>query len=740
MAKARLENYNGYPAIMIDGKPYPPMTATVVSRSRDGRAVVDADYYKKLGESGIRIFYVYCDTEWLYADAKETFAYEANIIIENIPDAFIIPRISLHPSAKWMLDNPDEVVSYSDGKSVITNFISETYNNTLCGMYSLCSDKWRKDAGKHLLDMLEFFDTLPYSDRIIGYFLAAGGTSEWYYINPIEDFETGAYADTSKAFSNEFARYLNKKYGEDAPPPTIPGIESRYFAEKFDYDMSQLRVMRAADGFPPLPKASGNIGSFLDVDKFGHTFDFYRAWHLGTANSIEYFSRLIKERNPNKLVGAFYGSWGWSELIFASNTGGVVSLLNSLYLDFLANPGVYENRQPGGFTGQRQMVDSFRLHNKMYIVEDDTRTHAENSYFAELVEMFSIEDSLNIIKRDFGRNICEDLQSWWFDQHIGGGRYKFPEIYSLFARQNEIAKMAYEMCRCKGNEIAFIYDEESVHIVSKQTSVETVEVFRNYEIARIGAGVDQYYHNDMSDPNMPDYKLYVFCNCFSLSDKERREIKLKLAKNHAVAVFIYAPGIINPDKSKKLSSDNISELLGFNCELDTGRTSPAFKVNTQKLLGCVENKIYGLFERNPKNNISYTQRHLERSYLCPAVFPRDDSVEVLARYCQNGEVAIAKKETEGYTSVFCGAKIVNAELIRAFAKMAGCHIYEEDENVTYISRNFITVHSSYGKKVTLKFPENKNVYELYEEKYYGRNTKEISFDMKFGETKMFKIE
>jgi microcin C transport system permease protein len=36
---------------------------------------------------------------------------------------------------------------------------------------------------------------------------------------------------------------------------------------------------------------------------------------------------------------------------------------------------------------------------------------------------------------------------------------------------------------------------------------------------------------------MPDYKLYVFLNCLYLNDKERAEIRAKLKKNHAVALF-----------------------------------------------------------------------------------------------------------------------------------------------------------------------------------------------------------
>ena len=45
MAKAHVENYNGYQAIMIDGKPYPPMLATFYAR-KDDQVIIDHDYYK----------------------------------------------------------------------------------------------------------------------------------------------------------------------------------------------------------------------------------------------------------------------------------------------------------------------------------------------------------------------------------------------------------------------------------------------------------------------------------------------------------------------------------------------------------------------------------------------------------------------------------------------------------------------------------------------------------------------
>jgi glycosyltransferase involved in cell wall biosynthesis len=135
---------------------------------------------------------------------------------------------------------------------------------------------------------------------------------------------------------------------------------------------------------------------------------------------------------------------------------------------------------------------------------------AETNYgnqaeIAKYMELFSMEDSITILKREFGRNICQNLQAWWFDQIIGGKRYKHEDIYALFEKQQKIAHEAYNKDRIKNSEIAFIYDEESYHVVAEETTHQMVELFRNYEIDIIGAPCDRYYHNDMADPNMPDY-------------------------------------------------------------------------------------------------------------------------------------------------------------------------------------------------------------------------------------------
>lgn len=774
MAKARIENYNGAPAVMIDGKAYPPMFATIRTNNRD-HMLIDSDYYRSLGESGIKIYFLICDTDWLKPGAYDLFCEEAEVLLREVPDAYIALRIGMHPPVEWCRDNPDETLSYSDGKKKNAHLYTESYEADYPdGIYSFCSEKWREDASKALVDTLDKIKASPYADRVIGCFFAAGGTSEWYYITPTEytskssycdsggwiqtkdtDYEN-VYADLSPAFKKEFSKYLKEKYKTDEAlqkawkddgvtiaEPKIPDCDARYFICGVDYDLKYPASTYANVAAPDMPSNGTNIGQFIDMDRRRDVFDFYRALHLGTANAVIHFGNVVKNYNPDLLTGAFYGSAGSTKFFGFSQIGGVDHILRSGKIDFLASPGVYENRCPGGFTGQRQNFDSFRLKNTMFIVEDDVRTHMENHSNRSKFELYTFEDTAKVMKREFGRNICQDTQSWWFDQIIGGGRYKHPEIYKLIEKQQKIAAESYELDRRKNSEIAFIYDEESYHVISDEANQQLIEIFRNYDADIVGAPSDRYLHNDMADPNMPDYKLYVFFNTLYLTDEERAVIKKKLAKNHATALFMYGSGVINPDNETSFDVKNVEELTGIRTERIDGVFSGKFKVSGGHPIaaGLKDDEFYGDFTRRMQYNVSgYVGKVRDiQSDILPLIYAEDEAAEVVGMFPDSGKAALAVKDTGDYTSVYCGSKYINNEVMRAVAVFAGCHIYCDTNDVLYANKNYITFHAASGGEKVIKLPEEKSAFEVYEEKYYSENAKEIRFEIKKGDTKMFRL-
>ncbi len=772
---AKLENYNGYPAIMVDGKPYPPMMATIRTISGD-KLMVDEEYYKNLGASGVKIFFLICDTEWLKPHGFELFREEAEALLRVVPDAYIMLRIGMHPSPEWCEQNPDETLSYSDGLKRKMSLFTESYVADYPAMYSLASEKWRHDAGEALKATVNKVKKLPYADRIIGYFFAAGGTSEWYYMTPTEytaksvktdtggweqvsEFEwDNVYADLSPAFKKSFSKYLKERYKTtenmqkawhddtvSIEEPRIPDCEGRYVINGVDHDMGPKDKLYANSNTSKFPSNGTNVGHFLDIDKRCDVFDFFRAWHIGVAESVIYFGNVVKEISPDLLTGAFYGSAGSHRAYSMGQIGGVTNILDSGVIDFLASPGVYENRQPGGFVGQRQVPDSFALRNSIFVVEEDARTHFDNPFFAKHMNLFTMDDSINNLKRDFGRNICQNLHAWWFDQIIGGGRYKHPEIYKLFDKQQKIAHESYEKNRIKNSEIAFIYDEESYHVTSEETTLQMLELFRNYEIDIIGAPADRYYHNDMSNPNMPDYKIYFFMNVFYLSDKEREDIRKKLAKNHATAVFLYAQGLINPDREPKLSADNMSELMGIDIEMRQGIFSGKMKFdkNSENSVARAMDmgEIYGDFTRKLWLNVSSYMNDVRKCKvdLYPGLFAKEGDGEAIAHFLETGAPSITIKDNPDFRAVYYGSKHMSADIVRELARLAGVHIYTEDNDVLYANNSYITFHAATTGKKTLKLPREATLREVYSGKIYAENTDIVNFELLKGETLMFEI-
>lgn len=555
MSFAEVKKVNGSPALVIDGRAYPPIAMTTRFHK--------PEYIKRLGESGLKVFFLMTNTDWLrpgrdYTDEQgiqrhepggmEAFVRNAETLLAEVPDAYIIVRIGLHPPVDWMEANRDELITYQDGSHEPAILSSEVHKDEIPGMYSFASGKWQEAAGKALKEFCDKVDSLSFADRVIGYFLAAGGTSEWYPVNVLCDRGKNKYGDFSPSFVKFYGEFLKKRYGteeklkkawkkEDASfeKPIIPNVQEQYFIFMEEGIMDAMKYYESAEriigkNIDMDAEKAANLGVFLNMKDYRYVADFYDAFHEATAEAIIYFAKLLKERYAGKIVGAFYGSYGCTDFFNSSTATSTLPILDSGYVDFLAAPGVYNNREPGGSVAQREMQDSFRLRGQMFVAEEDSRTHLEDSFYRDAMGLYDVRDSIVTLKRDFARVLCEDIYAWWFDQHAEGGRYQHEEIYKLFRRQEEIAQFAYGLDRNKENEIALIYDQESCHTVSMYTNTLMLDYYRTSDLPRIGAPVDYYFHNDCAREDMPDYKLYVMMNVFRLTDEEREVILQKARK------------------------------------------------------------------------------------------------------------------------------------------------------------------------------------------------------------------
>jgi hypothetical protein len=608
---------------------------------------------------------------------------------------------------------------------------------------------------------MAYFDELessPHFNRIIGSFLCAGGTSEWYYPGSMEQ-PNGAYADISEPFRKEFSRFLREKYKTEETlrriwkrpdatfdEPIIPNIEERQFIHGADrlirdalqnWEHEKRSLDMKLDMDAKLPTSDG---VFLNANGYTHVADFYDAWHEGTARTIVHFAQTLKTRYPQLLVGAFYGSYGCTGFFGGSTATGTLTILDSGVVDFLAAPGTYNNREPGGVVAQREMQDSFRIRNQIYICEDDARTHYAKPWIQrDAMALYTLKDSLTTLKRDFARDLCEEINGWWFD--MGGDWYNDPDILKLFKRQREIADFAFSLDRTKKNDIALIYDSESVHYVSHASNDLVLDYYRTSDLPRIGAPVDYYFHNDMTNPKMRDYKLYIMMNLYYLTDKEREAIFAKVRRNNATVLWLYAPGFINPDADPVMSPENIAQTVGMKLRQIDRTIFPHFYADTTHpaMHLASATRRYGAIDRDVHSNIWITPSVLPPAYLNPAFYVDDDSVEVLGRYCADGKPAMAMSRSHGFPSIYCATQVLRSDALASIAAWAGCHLFTQGDDVVYANENFVTLHAKDDGIRTVYFKRPCSPFEVYEKRFYGSNVERIDVEMKLGETKMWSV-
>lgn len=762
MAKAKIERYNGEPAIVIDGKAFPPMTMLADDSTRE--------YIKKLGDAGMRIFYISSAMRWNrpgngdIPDGVTKTIDDIKNLIDIIPDAYVVLRLNVSPNTEWINAHPSEQLLFNDGsreRVICTSASIEPVD----GMVSFASLEWRKDGENALCDYYKEISESPYFDRVIGYFLCAGGTGEWYYPGEhrLHNSEKGTYADFSEPFRLEYAKYLREKYKTEQELrrvwnrpdatfdlPAIPSLDERKhifdadrtICESFEKWESVSYTIGGKVDFEA--KHETNVGVFLNARDYMHSADFFAAIHTATANTIVHFAKVLKRLNGDLLVGAFYGSYGCCDYYDSGNATGTLTLLESGVIDYLAAPGVYNNREPGGVVAQREMQDSFRIRDMIYICEDDSRTHRSLPLIQrEAMALYTVNDSINTLKRDFARDICEDIQAWWFDMGArchGNEWYNDVDILALFKKQQKIGEFAYSLDRTKKNEIALIYDTESVHMVSDALNKLVLDFYRTSDIHRIGAPVDYYFHDDLSDPRMPDYKLYIMLNTYSLSDSEREAIHKKARKNHAAVLWLYAPGFVNHNAPDVQCIENIEKTVGMKVRIMDKTAFPWFWAEAHPALKYADKyRRYGFIDRVVHSNIWIKATEIPPAYMNPAFYIDDDNVTVLGKYCVDSKTAFAMRDDMGFVSVYCCTPALRSEIIASVAEYAGCHIYSTDQDILYANENFIAVHASTGGTKRIRFKKPCSPYEVYESRYYGRDVDFIEVEMYPGETKMWSL-
>ena len=204
-----------------------------------------------------------------------------------------------------------------------------------------------------------------------------------------------------------------------------------------------------------------------------------------------------------------------------------------------------------------QPAESARLHGKLCIIEDDTRTHINRDPNYGHVD--SLSESVAILQRNFAQVVTHGQGMWWLFESIDP--VQEPAFAPWLRNFRELGDFLLQTDRTPSAEIAVLLDDESFLYESDRINLDIPLIFqqRLWGLPRTGAPFDVYLLQDFIEGRLKPYKFYVFLNPLHLDRSRREALNRELRKDGRVALWIYAPGYLDDGPSL----DHMRELTGF---------------------------------------------------------------------------------------------------------------------------------------------------------------------------------
>ena len=618
---------------------------------------VYSKYHKGFADVGVKLHTCILHAGWMGVDEYDYSLTDRVLeeIFKQDPDGYFIPRIKLNVPVDWCYENPEEVFVYPGGPQTAEeiralvgtpkhdyigyeapngyymagDFVDPRPNvGGMIARQSFASKKWLKDASVALEKLIDRLENSKYADRIIAYHIAYGTSGEcilWGRIN-------ARYGDYGICNKRAFYAWGLKKYGSrealakawcQAPDVTadtlvLPTPEERY------------RVTDTVRGFF---RADPKQTVCTDLDLFNSEIN---------CDAIEHFGKIVKDKVPEKAVGAFYGYV--VHIDDAAYTGHctINRLLHSPYVDFFAAPKSYHRCQAGDAGGAMTATQSVNR-GKLWLDELDNRTYLATGVEAGW-ESRGFVDTQAVFWREFAKNHSTGSGFWWMD--LGGGWFDAPEIMDEFARLVKVNDRLHALPQRSAADVLVLIDDECIqHMnISKKLRAGFMEDFL-CDLHRTGCISDTYLLSDLPALDLSKYKLIVFAYTFEMSKKQREVVKN--IPSDKMVMFNYATGVISDEG---VSLDNTASLTGIALE-ETGKNEYDFPTLRVKETAAMD------------------------------VLIRDEA----------GDARVVLATVDGKRTVANVKPFLTPDELRAITDLAGCHAYAPAGNTVYGDERFLGV-------------------------------------------------
>ncbi|MCP4638779.1 MAG: hypothetical protein GY851_00025 [bacterium] len=718
MTIARVQDHNGTPTLFLDDKPVYGAVQWIPAPPSEGEWVV-APYVRTLCDAGVRIVHFglgidVADPEWDAPDDTGNTHYleralpKMKRILDIYPDALFTFRIGLETYAEWWRKrHPEELELWSDGQRD-----SQSYASTV----------WREEAGVFLRDLVKFVRSSPEGQRVIAFQPKGGHAGEWVKESAMENRAT----DFSDPMELHFQSWLREKYG------SVNALRMAWKDGRVMFNTAEVPSKEEQEG--------ADLYHFRDPAQGTKVMDYCACFADLTARNIDHFCGIIKEAsNGEVLAGAFYGyimELTWSNGFFhqkqdlehpAYQRSGHLALskvLASPHVDFLASPYSYGFRGIGGDGTFMSLTESVRLHGKLWVNEEDSRTHTSppGSSFGQAKNAF---ESVSILTRNFSVSLERSSACWWANGGLPGlANAEDPDIMAAIRRCVEIGGKSLQCPdRSPCADMAVIVDEQSFFYEMMHRRLAWPLIFRqrHWGLARLGAPHDLYLLSDL-DRLPRKYKAYVFLNTFRATDDQRDLIRRTVCRDNALVVWMYMAGAINGN----LSPENMSDLIGMNVSWDMTEWS---------LNLLVTGFDHPITANLPANTAWGTD---ERIGPIPYVDDPDAyALGTLVSIQGESRPGMCVKDMGDWTSLYVGAPNVPSNVLRSMLTFAGGHIFCHSDDVLHANRDFVSIHTTKGETKRLHLPGTADVWDAMADKRIASDADTFEDRLLPGETKLY---
>jgi hypothetical protein len=680
-ATATTGTYNGHPVLFVNNGPVPPLIYKALLSQKTGNGAPDpytvGDYagFHSVGLDTVVMAAplafgpnqsLEAGTSWTGMNGDvpvmDFTSLDANLLalLQKNPNANIILDLWVYPNQQWLQTHP--------GESFTINGKTWPSDGSL---------HWRDDAASAIAAMVNHVRTGLYHKAVMGWFLTTGIDGQDF--QPLDTYDRSAVNTTA------FRTWLSQNY------KNLTTLNQAWQANYANYNAIDV----PADPVPePTPTITG-----LSARSSYLAFRRAQSWALR-----DYWAGVIKTAANKPVVVLTYA---------APLDQGFVQ---SKFIDGAGMQPAYQYRASGLPDGFKP-ISPDSLHGKILFSELDLRSWVAASG-TELERAWTpIPDDINEWREEnrklIGGALADGFGAWYYDMdQYFNDPYLMREIefaVQTWKQSLLTAKSAFHPDVC-----VVVSDDAFDYVTGAQSPIDGA-ILGLMQLQTSGVPFDVQYLSDVvSNPQLQQYKVYVFWHLARLTAVERAVIA-KFAQTPSTLVWEYDTGFVSDFWTDPAAMD---ATVGMHIA-----TSDMYLRETPLLLSGIP-LTNGLLPFQSMSELELSKMTLdlpnfdsqpaEEILARPRPFAVDDpQATPLAEFVpipgSPGSVAIASKNVGAATSIYIASPYgLGGDLLNAIAVKAGAYAAGVPGPAIHMNGEFISLHAMTSGTYTITLPPGKH--------------------------------